>query len=365
MNDAKDVQMKEHPKIEEAELVHKKVPVTILTGHLGAGKTTLLNKMLRNEFGLRIAVIENEFGNEIGIERLLANTTLKDGGDTVSNIKLGEVMKASDLFIELSNGCVCCSVKDTLVNTLETLLEKNRNRFDHIVIETTGLADPGPLAGIFWLDDELESDLVLDGVVTVVDLANIQKRLDDANANEAKLQLAYADRILLNKRDLISEENFEHILTRIRMLNPLATVAATSFANIDLEFCLNIQAFDSSRLRLRDEMVQVEHDPKIKSVVLRNHIRPINTRKLRDWIGLLLWEPKDGAEIFRVKGIIWDKDADSKVSVIQGVHQIFDIDILPDYITWGNIDEPKPITKIVIIGRNLNTKKLKAEFDSL
>ena len=124
----------------------KKVPVTILTGHLGAGKTTLLRRMLRNDLGLRIAVIENEFGNEIGIERLLANAS----GDEDQPAPDVLLKSQSDLFVELSNGCVCCSVKDTLVNTLETLLARSRHRFDHIVVETTGLADPGPLAGIFW-----------------------------------------------------------------------------------------------------------------------------------------------------------------------------------------------------------------------
>ena len=347
----------------------KKVPVTILTGHLGAGKTTLLRRILRNKLGLRIAVIENEFGNEIGIERLLANVSVTDDADD-DQAAMNEVvtLNSEDLFIELSNGCVCCSVKDSLVNTLETLLEKNRNRFDHIVIETTGLADPGPLAGVFWLDDELESDLKLDGVVTVVDLANIEARLNDTKANEAKLQVAYADRIILNKRELVSDQAFQSAVARLRSINPFAPMEATSYGKVDLQFCLNICAYDSSRLKLRGELFEVDHDPTVKSVVLRREDRPISVKKLRDWIGLMLWEPPDGLEIFRVKGVLWGVDDEEAVSgdvpvrIIQGVHKIFDIERLADTVKWADVDEAKPITKIVVIGRGIRPSVLKKQF---
>jgi G3E family GTPase len=340
----------------------KKVPVTILTGHLGAGKTTLLRRMLRNDLGLRIAVIENEFGNEVGIERLLANTSLDgEAGDIGSEV----VFKSeSDLFVELSNGCVCCSVKDTLVNTLETLLARSRSKFDHIVIETTGLADPGPLAGIFWLDDELESELVLDGVVTVADCANIDSRLADTKSNEARLQLAYADRIILNKRELVTDASSQTTMNNVRAINPTAPIKETSFGRIELRYCLNIAAYDASRLRLKADLDDVDHDPLVKSVVLRRDDRPISARKLRDWVGSLLWEPMKGTEIFRVKGVVWGDDNIKAVKIIQGVHKIFDIQDLPDSVSWKDIDEAKPITKIVVIGR-FESKIIKAAFASI
>jgi G3E family GTPase len=230
------------------------------------------------------------------------------------------------------------------------------------VIETTGLADPGPLAGIFWLDDELESDLVLDGVVTVVDLANIDARLNDERANEARLQIAYADRIVLNKRELVSWESFEKTMARIRTINPLAQLEATSYGRVDLNYCLNIGAYDASRLRLRTDMGDVDHDPAVKSVVLRREDRPIDTAKLRDWIASLLWEPPEGTQVFRIKGVVWGADSPEKVRVIQGVHKLFDIADLD--LGWSDIDERKAITKVVVIGR-IDPKAIKLAFANI
>ena len=337
-----------------------KVPVTILTGHLGAGKTTLLRNLLQNRLGLRIAVIENEFGNEIGIERLLANTSLTDSA----------IINQKDLFIELSNGCVCCSVKDTLVATLETLLERSKNRFDHIVIETTGLADPGPLAGIFWLDDALESELTLDGVVTVVDLKNLESRLDDPNANEAILQIAYADHLILNKKDLVTDGELSKILSKIQVINPSAPYVVTTNSNVDLKFCLNISAFDKSRLHIRlnqsnRDAMEVVHDPTVRSIVLRRTDKPISLDKLRDWIANMLWEPKSDVEIFRVKGIVWGSENDSQINTVQAVHKLFDIEPISDGTTWRDIDELRPITKIVIIGRGIIRDVITSEFQLL
>lgn len=329
--------------------------MTILTGHLGAGKTTLLKRLLNNTSGLRIAVIENEFGNEVGIERLIAGSS-------------NTIKRSEDLFVELSNGCVCCSVKDTLVQTLETLVEKSRERFDHIVIETTGLADPGPLAGVFWLDDELESKIVLDGVVTVVDLLNVLPRLDDTKANEAKMQIAYADRIILNKRELITAKAFDVTLKRIQAINPIAPVSVCTFANADFDFCLNVHAFDSARLRLSlAEDGLAHHDPLISHVVLRRSNRAISIGALRSWLGTLLWEPTSpDCVVYRIKGLIWaDEESNlNVVHVVQAVHKIFDIEASKDG-TWTDVGESGPITKIVVIGKGLNAVELQKQFDSL
>ena len=336
----------------------RKVPVTILTGHLGAGKTTLLRRLLTNDLGKRIAVIENEFGNEVGIERLLAGTTLSEDS----------VMRSEDLFVELSNGCVCCSVKDTLVSTLETLLERSRDRIDHIVVETTGLADPGPLAGIFWLDDELESELILDGVLTVVDVANLESRLN-SQANEALLQIAYADHIVLNKKDLLSDEQVDHVRQRVRKINPTAPILSCKFGMVDLSFCLDIKAFDSSRLRLHalpgNELTdaQVVHDKGITSMVIKNSHNPIDLDKLRSLIASMLWEPPEGLEVFRIKGVLWSKQDPSRVHTIQAVHKIFDMEKLGEEICWKDVDFGQPITKMVIIGNIPDKNGIEREFE--
>lgn len=343
-----------------------KVPVTILTGHLGAGKTSLLRRMLRNQFGIRIAVIENEFGDEVGIERLFAQTSLNKEGEEDGIT----VIQSKDLFIELSNGCVCCSVKDNLVNTLEQLLAKNKQRFDHIVIETTGLADPGPLAGIFWLDDELDCEMVLDGVLCVVDVANILHRLSDSRSKEAESQIAYADRIVLNKCDLMvhNELGYNQVVSKVREINPIAPIERNMIDSLDLGFCFNIRAYDTSRLlqqvnlsaQQQQQQAKGQHDTSVTSFVLRQEARPVDLAQLRSWIALLLWEPYAG-EIFRIKGIVHAKQDAGAVFAIQGVHTIFDLSPLPNQ-TWQDLDEKRALTKIVFIGRNLDRERIQREF---
>eukprot|EP00611_Tribonema_gayanum_P020659 TRINITY_DN3812_c0_g1_i3.p1 TRINITY_DN3812_c0_g1~~TRINITY_DN3812_c0_g1_i3.p1 ORF type:complete len:248 (-),score=79.71 TRINITY_DN3812_c0_g1_i3:532-1275(-) len=201
------------------------VPVTILTGFLGSGKTTLLNYVLTQDHGKRIAVIENEFGDSMDIEQLIA----KDGMD-------GSVL-ADNLF-ELRNGCICCTVKDDLVTTLETLLQQ-RSKFDYIIIETTGLANPGPVAACFWLDDALESALRLDAIITVVDAKNIARYLDESR--EAALQIAFADRLLLNKSDLVSAARVAALSARLRGINAACDIEVTHRCAIDLDKVLDLR----------------------------------------------------------------------------------------------------------------------------
>lgn len=176
---------------EEVSIVTK-LPVTLLSGFLGAGKTTLLNYLLRENHGKRIAIIENEFSEGLGIEGMIAKSGLN--GESLNN------------FFELNNGCICCTVKDNLLSTLEQLIA-HKQKFDYILIESTGLANPGPIISIFWADDELDASLYLDGVVCVVDSLNIRSYLQDGSiADDIKAQIAYADRILLNKSDLVSTQ---------------------------------------------------------------------------------------------------------------------------------------------------------------
>ena len=231
------------------------VPVSIITGFLGSGKTTLLKHILSADHGYRIAVVENEFGEEVGVEKLVARTggELKDSGS--------EGVILDDLFVEMSNGCICCAVKDDLVTTLEELVRRAGDRIDYIVIETSGLADPGPLSSIFWLDDELECALHLDAVVTVVDLKNMETDLDQQGTskssasdvatavsgltiNETVLQLAHADCIIMNKRDLVDDETVARVARRVDVINQLAKRLVTAYGKVNIGDILSIGAFD-------------------------------------------------------------------------------------------------------------------------
>ncbi|CAM9305831.1 unnamed protein product [Hapterophycus canaliculatus] len=225
------------------------VPVTIVTGFLGAGKTTLLNYILTQDHGRRIAVIENEVGDSMDIESLIA----RDGAD-------GSVL-ADNLF-ELKNGCICCTVKDDLVSTLETLLER-RNKFDYVIIETTGLANPGPVASVFWLDDALESALRLDSIVTLIDAKNFTRQLQrvpgeeggfglaeerqfqpaERPQNEAAMQVAYADRVLVNKGDLVSSDTLHGVVAQVRAINAVAEIRCTERSTVDLAWILDTKCF--------------------------------------------------------------------------------------------------------------------------
>ncbi|MEY4514943.1 MAG: hypothetical protein RLZZ450_7065, partial [Pseudomonadota bacterium] len=202
----------------------KKIPVTVLTGFLGSGKTTLLNRILSEKHGKRIAVIENEFG-EIGIDQAL-------------------VFNAEEEVFEMNNGCICCTVRGDLIRILGNLM-KRRDKFDHILVETTGMADPGPVAQTFFVDDEMKELFSLDGIVTLVDAKHVQLHLDDSS--ECKEQIAFADVLVLNKCDLVSASELDRIERRVRGMNAMARVLRATNANVPIADVLDVGGFDLER----------------------------------------------------------------------------------------------------------------------
>ena len=208
--------------------IKEKVPVTILTGFLGSGKTTLLNRILSEEHGKKIAVIENEYG-EVGIDQ-------------------GLVINADEEVFEMSNGCICCTVRGDLIRVLGNLM-KRRDKFDYVLVETTGLADPGPVAQTFFMDDEIREEFSLDGIVTLVDAAHIEQQL--GRSDESSEQVAFADVLVLNKTDLVSDESLDNLESRLRDMNRMARVIRSKQADVSIDTVLNLSAFDLDQVLQR------------------------------------------------------------------------------------------------------------------
>jgi G3E family GTPase len=309
----------------------------VLTGFLGAGKTTLLNHILTAQHGKRIAVIENEFG-EVGVDQDL-------------------VINAEEEIFEMNNGCVCCTVRGDLIRILGNLM-KRRDKFDYVLIETTGLADPGPVAQTFFVDDEMQRKLRLDGIVTVVDAKHVWQHFD---SDEVKEQIAFADVVLLNKLDLVPPEEVEKLEARVKSMNAQAKVYRTNKAVVDMDRILNVGGFSLDRaLELEPHFLEAhddhhhdhEHDAEVTSVGITIP-GDLDEKKLNKWVQTLLAER--GPDIFRMKGVLSIKGDDNRF-VFQGIHMLFDG--RPDR-PWGNESRGN---KLVFIGRNLDRAALTEGF---
>ncbi|MDB5626219.1 MAG: hypothetical protein JWR73_2021 [Tardiphaga sp.] len=338
-----------------SEPTHSKIPVTVLTGYLGAGKTTLLNRILSENHGKKYAVIVNEFG-EIGIDNDL-------------------IIGADEEVFEMNNGCVCCTVRGDLVRILDGLM-KRKGKFDAIIVETTGLADPAPVAQTFFVDEDVQANARLDAVVTVADAKWLADRLKDAP--EAKNQIAFADVIVLNKIDLVSKAELAEVEARIRAINPYAKLHRTERCAVALSDVLERGAFDLDRiLEIEPEFLHADeghdhdhahhghdhdhshgglkhyHDEDMQSLSLRSDV-PLDPTVFMPWLQDLV--AKEGQKILRSKGILSFRDDDDRY-VFQGVHMMLEGD---HQRKWK--DDEKRESRLVFIGRDLPEDLIRGGF---
>ncbi len=347
-----------------------KTPVTVLTGYLGAGKTTLLNRILSEDHGKRYAVIVNEFG-EVGIDNDL-------------------IVGADEEVFEMNNGCVCCTVRGDLIRVVSGLMKRQsasgRGGFDAIIVETTGLADPGPVAQTFFVDEDVRAKTQLDSVTTVVDAKHLLLRL--ADSREAAEQVAFADQIILNKTDLVTPAELAQVERAIRRLNPLAPIHRAERSNVPLDLVLGRGSFDLARIEaiepdflnpahgeaghIHDEDCDHDHDHSghhhhdhdhgghdieasgIRGISLTAH-KPLNANRVTAWLNAVL--QAQGPDILRAKGIL-DVAGEDRRLVFQAVHMILEGDFQGPWKSGAD-----RYSRLVFIGRNLDEAKLREGFE--
>jgi G3E family GTPase len=305
------------------------VPVTILTGFLGAGKTTLLNRILKEDHGQKIAVIENEFG-EVGVDSDL-------------------IEKSDEQILEMNNGCICCTVRGDLIRILGELKDKRASgalKFDRVVIETTGMADPGPVAQTFFTDEDIGNYYLLDSILTVVDAKHAQQQLDDFH--EAQEQVGFADRILMSKTDLVSDEDVKKLAERIKHMNPRAPVKPVHFGETPIAEILDIRGFNLNAILELDPEFLVddhhEHSDEVASFVFRSD-KPFDGDKLEQFLSGMI--QVYGPDLLRYKGVLWMKGKAQRV-VFQGVHMMMGGDMGKP---WAKGE--KKSSTLVFIGKKL------------
>ena len=305
------------------------VPVTILTGFLGSGKTTLLNRILKEDHGHKIAVIENEFG-EVGVD--------------------SEILENSDeQIVEMNNGCICCTVRGDLIRILGTLKDrrtKGELKFDRVVIETTGMADPGPVAQTFFTDEDIGNYYLLDSILTVVDAKHASRQLDEFH--EAQEQVGFADRILMSKTDLVSEDEVQRLTARVKKMNPRAPVKKVHFGDAPIAEVLDIRGFNlNAILELDPEFLtdsHHEHHDEVESFVFRSD-KPFDGDKLEQFLSGMI--QVYGPDLLRYKGVLWMKGKPQRV-VFQGVHMMMGGDMGKP---WAKGE--KKSSTLVFIGKKL------------
>jgi G3E family GTPase len=310
--------------------------VTVLTGYLGAGKTTLLNRILTEQHGRKYAVVINEFG-ELGVD-----------GDLV--------VDTDEEVFEMNNGCICCTVRGDLIRIVGALM-KRRDKFDGIIVETTGLANPAPVAQTFFVDETVRAKTRLDAIVTVVDAKNLPQRLLDSA--EAAEQIAFADVIVLNKLDLVTADELAAVEAQIRKINRFATIHHTTRGNMPVAELLEQHAFDLQRVldRVPDFLTHDEHGHNEDIASMSFEVaEPLDPEKFQAWIGVVLAD--QGGDLLRTKGILSYKGEDRRFA-FQAVHMMAD----GDFIGPWKAGEPR-VSRLVFIGRNLNRPRLRRGFES-